>query len=127
MSQLKRSVTAHEGTASERPTRSTSSGFGTLSKQKNDVLASSASVWSLTSFSPASCEARRERELGTIGRSPMVVKTIASSVSVRKVAACVPGRIWMVDACGPASQNVIAARAAVGGKSRTPINSRNLM
>ena len=124
---MKRSVTAHEGTASERPTRSTSSGFGTLSKQKNDVRVSSASVWSLTSFSPPSEEASRESEQGTIGKSPMVVKTIASSVSVRKVAAWVPGRIWMVPGCGPASQNVIAARAAVGGKSRTPISSRNLM
>ena len=56
----------------------------------------------------------------------MVVKAIASSVSLRRVATWVPGLMCTVDVWGPASQNVIAARAAVGGKSRTPINSRNL-
>jgi len=51
---------------------------------------------------------------------------IASSVSVRTVATVVPGRMCTVEGCGPASQKVMAARAAVGGNSRTPISSRNL-
>ena len=56
----------------------------------------------------------------------MVVKTIASSVSVRIVATCVPPAIRTASGCGAESQNVTSPRAAVGGKRRTPISSRNL-
>jgi hypothetical protein len=62
---------------------------------------------------------------GTIGRSSTVAKTIASSVSVRTVATCVPVGIRTTSGCGADSQNVTCERAAVGGKRLTPISSRN--
>ncbi len=63
---------------------------------------------------------------GMIGRSSRVVKMIASSVAVRTVATCVPAATRTTSACGVESQNVTSPRAAFGGKSRTPISSRNL-
>ena len=61
-----------------------------------------------------------------IGRSSTVANTIASSVSVRTVATCVPAAIVIMSGCGAESQNVTGVRAAVGGKRLTPISSRNL-
>jgi hypothetical protein len=52
---------------------------------------------------------------------------IASSVSVRTVPTCVAAGMRTTSACGPVSQNVASVRAAVGGKSVTPMSSRNLM
>ena len=61
-----------------------------------------------------------------MGKSAIVVKAIASSVSVRRVATCVPALMVSFSGCRPLSQNVIGTRAAVGGYRRTPISSRNL-
>ena len=55
-----------------------------------------------------------------------MAKTIASSVSVRTVATCVPVGIRTTSGWGADSQNVTFERAAVGGKRLTPISSRNL-
>ena len=55
-----------------------------------------------------------------------VVKLIESSVSVRRVDTVVPSGIRTFSASVPESQNVMGARAAVGGNSRTPMSSRNL-
>ena len=50
-----------------------------------------------------------------IGRSSVVAKAIASEVSVRSVATCVPAAIVTTSAWGAASQKVACVRAAVGG------------
>jgi len=63
---------------------------------------------------------------GMIARSSRVVNTIASSASVRTVATWVPAAIRTLSGCGAVSQKVTAARAATGGKRRTPRSSRNL-
>ena len=60
-----------------------------------------------------------------IGRSSVVANAIASDVSVRSVATCVPALIVTVSGCGAASQKVTCVRAAVGGNRLTPISSRN--
>ena len=62
-----------------------------------------------------------------IRSSSTVANTIASSMSVRTVDTSVPGWIGMMLTAGVASQNVTGTRAGVGGSSRTPISSRNLM
>ena len=85
-----------------------------------------ASVVRSTCFLPSTDVKAAATETGTIGRSSSVVKTIASSVSVLIVAACVPPGIRIASGCGPESQSVISPRAADGGKSRIPISSRNL-
>ena len=85
----------------------------------------SASVWSrkvlLSIIEPS-----RSSEQGTIGSGSVVANTIASDVSVRRVATCVPAAIVTTSGCGADSQNVTCVRAAVAGNSVTPISSRNL-
>lgn len=66
----------------------------------------------------------RSSELGTMGRSSTVVKTTASSVSVRSVETSVPARSRTVSGCGADSQKSTSAVAADGGKSRMPSRSR---
>ncbi len=73
----------------------------------------------------AGCRRSRVSRHGTIARSDTVVKTTASSVVVRSVATSAPAGITTSCSCGPESQNVMPPRAAAGGKSRTPIRSRN--
>ena len=84
-----------------------------------------ASVVRSTCFLPSAEVNAAVTETGTIGRSSSVVKTIALSVSVRIVAAWVPPAIRIASGCGPESQKVTWPRAAEGGNSRIPINSRN--
>ncbi len=60
-----------------------------------------------------------------MGSSSIVANAIASSVSVRTVATCVPAAMRTMSGCGPLSQNVTSVRAAVGGYSVTPMSSRN--
>ena len=86
---------------------------------------SSAAHWSRNAL-PSTIEPSSTSDDGMIGRSSTVAKTIASSVSVRIVAACVPVGIRTTSGCGAESQNVTWPRAAVGGKRLTPISSRNL-
>ena len=65
-------------------------------------------------------------EVATIGRSSVVLKTIGGCSPVRTVATWVPAGMVTVAGCGAESQNVTGACAAVGGKRRTPMSSRNL-
>jgi hypothetical protein len=60
-----------------------------------------------------------------IRRSSTTEKVIASSASVRIVATSVPTGTPSSVGWGADSQNVTSASAAVGGRRRTPISSRN--
>ena len=113
------------GAGSEMPTSSRLPATGGASKAaKSRPFV--ASVVRSTCFLPSGVVSTWASVTGTIGRSSSVVKTTASSVSVRIVAACVPPAIRMASGCAAESQNVISPRAAAGGNRRTPISSRNL-
>ncbi len=101
-----------------------SPGLGTESKQKKPVPSASWSEWSRT-WLRAMLEAARPSEQVTMGSSRVVLNTIATSVWVRTVATWVPTGMRTVSGCGADSQKVTSARAAVGGKRRTPMSSRN--
>ena len=75
---------------------------------------------------PSIIDPSRSSELGMIARSPTVANAMASSVSVRTVAAWVPVGIVTTAAWGDDIQNVTRVRAAVGGYRLTPMSSRNL-
>ncbi len=70
--------------------------------------------------------ARWANAQGTMASCSEVVKTTASSVSVRMVATSVPARTTTGSGRGAESRNVTSVRAAVGGWSRTPIRSRKV-
>ena len=84
------------------------------------------SVWSRSSASVID-EATRERVAETMRSSSVVVNDTDSLPLARGVATSVPVDTTTSSGSGPESQNVTPTRAAVGGKSRTPIRSRNLM
>ncbi len=66
--------------------------------------------------SPSSGQvARWASEHGTTDRSALVVKTTASSASVRTVATSVPAGTRTGSGCGAESQKVTSVRAAVVG------------
>ena len=122
-----RSDTAQPGTASPRPTSSASPGTGTLLKHVKPSPRSRASRRQTgLALVPFAIVATSCREQGTMSSGSAVVKLIESSVSVRRVDTVVPSGIRTVSASVPESQNVMGARAAVGGNSRTPMSSRNL-
>ena len=75
--------------------------------------------------SPTGCMPARENEHGTISSSRVVLNTIGSATSVRAVATCVSVRTMTGCGCGAESQSVTSPRAAAGGRSSTPISSRN--
>jgi len=107
--------TAVEGTASETPTSNVSPGLGGASKAaKSRPLV--ASVVRSTFRLPSTEVSTWATVTGTIGRSSRVVKTTASSVSVRIVATWVPPAIRTASACGAESQKVTSPRAAEGEK-----------
>ena len=102
-----------------------SPGLGTWSKQWKPSPRSKRSVWS-TTLGASTLEATRERWQGTIARSSMTVNEIPSCVSVRSVATSVPTGTRTASFCAADSQKVTSTLAAVGGKRRIPISSRNL-
>ena len=64
---------------------------------------------------------------GMMSRARVVLKTTGSWMSVRGVATWLSARTRTVWGCGADNQKVTSPRAAAGGRSSTPISSRNLM
>ena len=83
-------------------------------------------MWSRSSPSVTD-DATRERDVETMRSSCVVVNETGSVPLERGVATSVPDGTTTSSGSGAESQNVTPARAAVGGKRRTPIRSRNLM
>ena len=75
--------------------------------------------------SPTGCMPARAKEQGTISSSRVVLNTIGSATSVRAVATWLSARTITGCGCGADSQKVTSPRAAAGGRSSTPISSRN--
>ena len=96
---------------------------GGAPKHQNPSPWFTVAVWSV--WVPSTAVASTAISQGTMSSSWSVVNTIASA-SVRGVATCVPGGMLRVVGWAADSQKVIGARAAVGGRSRTPSRSRNL-
>ena len=86
---------------------------------------SSAGVWS-TGSCPTRAAPVRANEHGTMLSSRAVEKTTGSWTSVRGVATCVSVRTRTGCGWGADSQNVTRPRAGDGGRSSTPMSSRNL-
>jgi hypothetical protein len=122
--QSSRRTTAHDGTAFDRPMSSASPGAGVAPKQPKPSGPSSPPVCS-TGSAPPALEQACSKEHGMISRSANVVKTTGSLTSVRGVATSVSARTSTGWGCGADSQNVTRPRAAAGGRSSTPISSRN--
>ena len=74
---------------------------------------------------PTAWVAACANEQGTMSRSRVVPNTIGSWMSVRGVATSVSARTSTGCGCGADSQKVTAPRAGAGGRSSTPISSRN--
>ena len=62
-----------------------------------------------------------------MSRSLTVENTTGSATSVRGVATSVSRRTTTVCGCGADNQKVTLPLAAAGGRSSTPMSSRNLM
>jgi hypothetical protein len=120
-------VTAHEGTASVSPTYSASPWTGLCGGAPNAWKlrpASSPPVWSV--WVPSTSVTTNPKAQLMIASSSSVVNTTGSA-SVRGVATCVPAGTSWGSCWGADSQKVTGTRAAVGGFSRNPKSSRNLM
>ena len=118
-------TTAQWGTASDSPISRASPTAGAAEKQRKPDGPDSAAVMS-AGASPTGCMPARANEHGTISSSRVVLNTIGSATSVRAVATWVSVRTITGCGCGADSQNVTSPRAAAGGRSSTPISSRNL-
>lgn len=100
-----------------------SPGAGASAKHIRSLPSARSVVRSVTAL-PLCCTTRRLSSHGTTVRSPTVVKTTASSRSVRRVATSVPTGTRMASSCGADSQKVTSVRAAAGGNSVMPTRSR---
>src|ERR1051325_8977501 len=125
ISQSRRTLMAHRGTAADRPIRSTSSGPGSGEKHVNGARAME-SVW-LRIVPPAGVEQMYVASHGTMSSWFVTVNTMAGMSNVPLgVATSTPAGTITGLACVAASQNVTSVDAADGAKSLTPMSSRNL-